>query len=63
MKVKLLNEYRTMYFFGRNTILPQDVLLDYNEYTRLADVTTPVDYSEEVKFVLGDVYSQVIENL
>ena len=36
---------------------------DHNEHTRLADVTTTADYSEEVKFALGDVYSQAIENL
>ena len=40
-----------------------DVLLDHNEHTRLADVTTPVDYSEEVRFALGDIYSQMFENL
>ena len=42
--------------FGRNAMLPPDILLDHNEHT------TPADYSE-AKFAQGDVYSQVIGNL
>ena len=49
--------------FGRNATLPQDVLLDHNEHPRFADVTTPAEYSQEVKFAPGDIFNQVIENL
>ena len=49
--------------FWKKCHTSSDVLQDHNEHTRLADVTITADYSEEIKFALDDVYSQVIENL
>ena len=49
--------------FGRNAVLPQDILFNHNVPYRLTDVTTPADFSAEVNFALRDIYNKVIENL
>ena len=49
--------------FGRNAILPQDVLFDHNEHTRLAGATTPANYSEVATLLDSNLAPMVLMNL